>query len=150
MISVGDLIKLYDAVQSATNAEEQRRRASELDDAIERGIVELFDDPKYPRRRRSFGVIRKTFGGYFDAKPDQLRGHLIRVGAKWVKGDKEDALWHMPKEASNDQKQKSRNFVGLAFVVLAAILIILGTIGLFGLYPFGDSTPDIERWLRRD
>lgn len=149
LISAGDLIKLYSAVQSSADAEEKRRRAGEFDDAVSANIRELFSDPKYPKRRRSFGAIRKSFGGYFDDNPNELRKHLIRIGASHKRGDGDDAFWHLP---INDGKNSWTTFTWSKIGAIAAIASAL--IALFeflGIGPSGwfSETSEIEKLLGR-
>ncbi|MBG6148686.1 hypothetical protein IWQ51_006860 [Labrenzia sp. EL_142] len=152
MISAGDLLKLYSAVQSAADAEAKRERANELDDAIKRNIFELFEDPAYPKRRRSFGVIQKAFGGYFDEDLKELRGHLIRIGATRVKGEGTETLWHLPastKGSWTDWLRISWASFGTVLIVLTLLVFTLDyfEIGLWGSSP-EDLSP-IEQILRR-
>lgn len=119
MIGASELFELYRAAQSSVDAEEKRRRAAEFDDAVSHNVKELFDDPSYPRRRRSFGVIKKSFGGYFDNDLNELKRHLIRIGASHVRGEGDSALWYLPR---GNIRAKIKRFVSLAAIVCGVLI----------------------------
>jgi len=149
LLSAGDLIELYSAVQNSVDVEEKRRRANQFDDAVAANIRELFDDPKFPKRRRSFGVIRKSFGGYFDDEPKELHKHLIRMGASHKKGSDDDALWHLPESTGGrHSNQITRRTLGIIAVILTASFAGLEVAG-FGPTGWFDHTSEIEQILRR-
>lgn len=95
---IGDLLKILDAVKSASDDHERGEREIELTRAIQSEIQSLFDDARYPKRRRSFGTIRKRLG-IFDDNPGELKQRLFGMGARVQKGDGDEALWHLPKPA---------------------------------------------------
>lgn len=151
MISISDLAKLYETVQSAQSDQEKRRRAGELDDSIEAHIRSLFDDPQYPRRRRSFGIIRKGLP-IFDEEPKELQRHLIRIGAHRAKGEGDDELWHLPPK-NGRRWWPDVNWVrvgALAAIIATGVAVLqfieisdLGIMNWFNVEP----PPEIERTL---
>ena len=93
---IGDLVKLFQAVQSAQTEQEKSDREEALRQAVEADIRALFDDPKYPQRRRSFSAIRKGLG-IFDSDPEKLKGILYAMGARPKgQGEGDEAHWHLP------------------------------------------------------
>lgn len=126
MISIGDLTNLYKAFQSEQFDEEKRRREGQLNDAVELHIRNLFDDPLYPKRRRSFGIIRNRLP-IFDGEPIELRRHLVRVGAHREKGDGEDELWHLP--VKNTRKWTPKfSAISTTFIIIVIFISVLASL----------------------
>lgn len=150
LLGASDLVNLYSAVQTTVDTEEKRKRANEFDDAVAANIRELFGDPRYPRRRRSFGVIRKSFGGYFDDDPKELHKHLIRIGASHKKGSNDDALWHLPDGAGySSHNLMSWGTIGAIAAVISAMVAVLEYMG-FGPSDWFTQKSEIEQWLGRE
>ena len=93
---ISDLLKILQAIQSSSSAEEKARLEQELLTAVESDINALFDDPKYPKRRRTFGAIRRALG-IFDDGPQRLKEILYNMGARPVSGEGDEAYWELKK-----------------------------------------------------
>ncbi len=104
---LGDLVKLYDAVQSAETDREKLRRESELNDRISHYLYRMFDDPEFPNRRRTLGALKKGLA-IFDDDPILLQTHLVRVGATRLRGDGDDELWHLPQDSAPPAPRRLR------------------------------------------
>ncbi|GHF44035.1 hypothetical protein [Seohaeicola zhoushanensis] len=90
-----DLSKLRKDLLDAETASDKRKRAAAFRAAVEAQLAALFDDPAFPARRRSFGVIRRRLG-VFDDDPAALEAVLTGMGARAVDGAGDAALWELP------------------------------------------------------
>lgn len=136
---VSDLLKILQAIQSAQSDEEKRRLESEFAQAVHAHIRDFYDDPRYPRRRRSFAAIRKSLQIYNDKESD-LRDVLYAMGGRAVKGDGEDALWELPENPGTPMPDPPPRAVwSQVYVALAAIAVLVAGGGWFlGLYGSGE------------
>lgn len=127
---IGDLTKLFDSVQKASTEQEKLRRATQLDDAIENQVRALFDDPEFPRRRRTLGAIKKGFAIY-DEDPIGLQTHLVRIGARRIKGDGDDELWELPAGSASGGGGGRFNWRTTAGIIgaVAALIAISASFG---------------------
>jgi hypothetical protein len=127
---IGDLLKLFETVQSAQSDQEKADREHELETAVQAEIRSMFDDPKYPRRRRSFGAIRQRLA-IFDDDPGRLTEILFRMKARRVRGDGDDALWQLPEQtpgATGSQPPRKRRRWQTVAAVLLGVGIVLGLV----------------------
>lgn len=87
---LGDLVASVTGLLESSDRKDELRQKFRLDNAIEAKIVSLFQDGQ--SESLSFGKIRKAIGG-FDESQDELRRHLIRVGAARSDGQGESEVW---------------------------------------------------------
>lgn len=98
---IRDLIALFETVRTAQSDQERSDRETDLQQAVRTEIRRLFDDPKYPKRRRTFAAIRKPLAIY-DNDPDTLTAILFAMGARRVDGNGDDALWELAVTSDQD------------------------------------------------
>lgn len=146
---LGDLAKLYDAMQSAQTDQEKLRRATAVDDAVESYLRAEFDNPDYPKRRRSLGALKKGLA-IFDEDPISLQTHLVRIGATRQQGTGDDEVWHLPAAGGVSPRRRHRRWlwrkVALVLAALAAaISALLGYLDIAGdeilwiIWPSGET-----------
>ena len=75
---VFDILKALLSFLGLAQEQSETNRKYRLDDAIEEHLVNLLSSSKY--KRRTFKTILRKIGGY-DGEPDELRRHLVRIGA---------------------------------------------------------------------
>ena len=128
---ISDLLTLRKELISASDASEVAEKKARLTEQVQREISALFDDPKYPERRRSFGVIRKRLG-IFDENDPELREILFAMGARVHRGEGEDALWelrHAHAPISTVRPKRPLRFrLGLIALVCAVVLVAVNTL----------------------
>lgn len=98
-------------------------------DEIDKGILEILNDPKYPQGKRSFSLFKKR---YFGAKDDDIRMRLRNLGAQSFRDKQDNELWGLrtsveneyTTDQSNQQTTTSRQIVG-AYVMRDEIIRIL-------------------------
>lgn len=122
---IGDLIKIFETVQSAQTEQERKDLERQLVSAAQAEIRVLFDDPKYPRRRRTFGAIRQRLA-IFDNDPDKLTQILFLMNARRLRGDGDDALWELPNAQTPDSPRNPMRWQTVALLIGACALVIVG------------------------
>ena len=155
---IGDLLDLLRAAQSAQSDQEKTERESAFRQAVEVEIQNLFQDPKYPNRRRSFGAIRKRLG-VFDKDPDGLKHILFGMGALVYSGENDDAFWELPDMvgATNGigntiigpsdpvkPPRRSRNWVPLIFLAICIVVVLSLWETVFSKIPIGSLSDLFE------
>jgi len=128
---IRDLIAIFDAVLGAQSDQEKADREAELLDAVRAEIRDLYDDPKYPRRRRTFGAIRQRLAIY-DNDPDTLTKILFAMNARRVKGDGDTALWELPRQVEGAETpappRKPMRWQTLAAIIAIGAVVVLGAL----------------------
>ncbi len=138
MVNISDFLEIADRLRAAQDASEKVAVSQELQLAIQAEIQDLFDDPKYPNRRRSFGAIKIRLGIIDDSSAEfsqaRLRQILFGMGARVHRGDGDEALWELPhkdeqsksKNGRSDIRSRSRwSYIYAALGALASIFAIL-------------------------
>ena len=134
-----DPTEILDRYETKTNA---RMKAYEKDlftYAVQVRIHDLFDDPQYPRRRRSFEAIRKKLG-IFEGREAELRQRLFDMSAEVIKGEGEDQLWHLPPGTPRPEEPKKPRppVLLLGLMVLAVAVAVL----IFWEKAVGETFPE--------
>ncbi|MGH1413638.1 MAG: hypothetical protein ACRBB0_09090 [Pelagimonas sp.] len=164
MFSLSDFFDLADRLKSAQTEEDKHASVEALRHLVEADIIRIFNNPQYPKRRRSFGKIRELLGIFDDsssARSDPaLREILYLMGARVHRGKGDDALWHLPKIGDRENPPSRK----LKWSLVYKILIVLATLALvFSVLPKfwslggrsisfpdciskGEDTP--ERWAK--
>ena len=88
---ISDLLTLRKELISAADNQDAADRKARFDAQVRREIARLFDDPQYPQRRRSFGVIRKRLG-VFDENDPELKAIDNFLGLQKELADTEDMI----------------------------------------------------------
>lgn len=122
---LGDLAKLYSAIQSAESDKEKQERETALDDAVAIHLRRQFDDPKYPKRQRSLGALKKGLA-IFDKDPITLQTHLLKLGATRLSGEGDNEVWHLPKGADASPPRR------IPWVPILGVVAVLGFFGIAG------------------
>lgn len=94
---IGDLIRLYETILDSFAKLIGRNRDKAKRQRAETRIRNFFNNPKYPKRRRSFSKIRAAVGTY-EGRDAELRDLLDEMGANPYKGEGDDARWELPKQ----------------------------------------------------
>ena len=137
---VGDLVSLYSAVQKADNKKQRIENAARFDNAVEARIRELLSpNDKYPRGRRTFEAILYALA-VFDDDPTELKRHLIRIGAKRIKGNDGKDYWalggednsesgdkHVPDDPTNNSNSIVK-WLGILTAIIIAISALLAAV----------------------
>ena len=133
---ISDVLTLRKELISAADNQDAADRKARFDAQVRREIARLFDDPQYPQRRRSFGVIRKRLG-VFDENDPELKAILFSMGARVHSGEGEAALWELAPGAATPPVPPGRKrplpvrlgLIGLvSAVVLGALNMVLVTL----------------------
>lgn len=117
---------IVDRLSQVNRARHLRRRSARVRQRIE----VLFEDQKYPKRRRTFKRIRAALGVY-DGRDADLKELLFDMGAFPKGGEGDDALWELPlKEVVVEPENKDSGGshlgkMGIIFGIVAAIVAIL-------------------------
>lgn len=152
---LGDLIKFIQAILGWHSKREELQRKYQLDDAIDAQIETLFKDARW--ERRSFKAIRKAIGGY-DKDQDELRRHLVRVGAIRSGQIGDDEYWALAAAVGGHATQNGQRRYGLkwstAGAIAAMIVVVVTVLQFFGvggidLTAWFNGEQPIEQWLRR-
>lgn len=152
MTSISNLIDLRKEITAAEKGAAERQATERFRHQVEDNIIELFNDPEYEQRRRSFGVIRKRFGPVFQDRDGELGEILVDMGAHVYKGEGDAALWEFSKTDEHDLLSRRRGSgwskftlyrAGSALVAVAIVLVgadlTLKTLGGDGLLPLVQS-----------
>lgn len=130
---ISDLLTLRKELISASDAQDVARKQTRLTQQVRVEIAALFDDPKYPERRRSFGVIRKRLG-IFEENDPELKDILFDMGARVHRGEGEEALWELTAaEPPTPPVRRKRPLIvrlGLIALVVAVVLVAINTVML--------------------
>ncbi len=122
-----DPIKIEEALRAARSEREKLYQQARLTFSIRKAIHDLFDDPAYPQRRRSFGAIRNKLG-IFEGKEQELRDMLFAMQARVHRGEGDDQLWHLPADAPRpvEPERPRPPYRLIILAVLAVLLLVLG------------------------
>ncbi|MEP6018147.1 MAG: hypothetical protein ABJ251_06650 [Paracoccaceae bacterium] len=132
-LMVSDLLKILSAVQHASSTEEKNRLEGVLLSAVEQDIRNLFEDPKFPQRKRSFQSIQGALG-IFDEDPQKLKKILYEMGARKRIGRKD--YWHLSETSVDLDTARSRNPLlswSRLLSALGGIAAIVAVLGFFQL-----------------
>jgi hypothetical protein len=100
---IGDLVKLYEFVQKATDKQTEQARQAELDAQVKAEIEKLFQpNRRWPKGRRRFEAIISALG-IFDDRPDDLRKVLFEMGARRKAGKDGEELWELVVVGENEE-----------------------------------------------
>lgn len=94
---INDALSILEAIRSAKDAEEKQRLENELLGIVQSDIKSVFDNPQYPKRKRSFRAIQGALG-IFDDDPQELKEILFKMGARPTNSKRK--YWHLPKDAT--------------------------------------------------
>ena len=140
-ILLGNLVKLAQAALTSAAKREGLRRKHQLADAIEAQINLLFKNSDW--EKRSFKAIRKAVGG-FDEAHDELRRHLVRVGATRSGEAGDDEYWKFVVDGDSTRKERPQDGENegephwlsrrpVQVIVGAVILVLVWIGGNYGL-----------------
>lgn len=137
---IGDLIKLYEAVQAAADKHTEQQRQEELNKQVQAEIEKLFEpDARWPKGQRRFDVISKSLG-IFNDRPDELRQFLFGMGGRPKTSSDGEELWELERSKS-DESVKSEaeapsnawwKWLGSIIALVAGLVAILEFFGLTG------------------
>lgn len=137
---ISDLIKLYEAVQTAADKHTERQRQEELNKQVQAEIEKLFEpNPRWPKGQRRFDVISRSLG-IFNDRPDELRQFLFEIGARSKTGSEGEELWELERsESGGSDEPKIRaqsntwwKWFAPTVGIVAGIVVILEFFGLTG------------------
>lgn len=154
---VTDILAIWDRLLQVLSKKDATAREAQQLGKAETAIYTVFNDPKYPKRQRSFGAIRKKLyflndsSGAFDkAKALEI---LSDMGAQHVRGEDDDALFHLPQpekleardDGSGGTKEPKQPFLRLWFLLIVLlVLLALWLSPVFswvpGLFPSGTTS----------
>ena len=129
---LSDLLTLRKEILTASAGHEQTEKAAAFHGQVVAEIYSLFDDPEFPKRRRSFGVIRKRLG-VFDPDDPELKDILFSMGARVHKGEGEEAMWELAlaKQTATNATPKTKKphwaRLSLWLIVVAVVLVVTNT-----------------------
>lgn len=144
-----DIVKAVQSFLGLAQKQDETNRKFRLDDSIEEKLVKMLSHSKY--RKRTFKTIQRKIGG-FDKEPDELRKHLVRIGADRSGTPGGGELWELPSEKRNNEARTSGNDIwmriGVIAAIVSAVVTVLEFLG-FGPSTWFENLTEIEQWLRR-
>ncbi|MEO0990676.1 MAG: hypothetical protein AAFX00_06990 [Pseudomonadota bacterium] len=147
---ISDLLKILEAIRSASSEKEKARLEDELLSAVRTDIQRLFDDLDYPNRRRTFMEISQVLG-IFDDDPQKLKEILYEMGARPKSGEGDETFWELKAvtHAVSDQELRTpERTSGIGwpkiYAILGAFAALVAIFGFFGIGNFNDLFPGDE------
>jgi len=132
-----DIIKAALSFFGLAQKQDEARRKHRLDDEIEDRLVTLLSDARY--QMRTFKTIRRKIGG-FDEEPDELRKHLVRIGAERNGTPGDGELWELPPERRKPEITKTANRYWLWLGGILLVVLLVGTF-IWQTIPLGPECP---------
>ncbi|SMX30320.1 hypothetical protein TRP8649_04463 [Pelagimonas phthalicica] len=100
MGAIQDILSVGEKLRDAAREGEAEQERLEFQDKVKLAIREVFDDPDYPKRRRSFGAIRKKLFIFDDSSEDfshaRLRQILFSMEVEHLRGEGDAAYFYLP------------------------------------------------------
>ncbi|MBO9467750.1 hypothetical protein J7443_21140 [Tropicibacter sp. R15_0] len=100
MGAIQDILSVGEKLRDAAREGEAEQERLEFQDKVKLAIREVFDDPDYPKRRRSFGAIRKKLFIFDDSSEDfshaRLRQILFSMEVEHLRGEGDAAFFYLP------------------------------------------------------